>query len=76
MKAKLSTTIEEPLIDFIDSLPGQSRSEKLEHILKKFLKLEEEKRLRKELSGCKEVDDERIEREAWESTMEEAMWNQ
>ena len=35
MKAKLSTAIEKPLINFLDSLPGESRSEKLERLLKK-----------------------------------------
>ena len=34
MKTKLSTTIEKPLINFLDSLPGESRSEKLERLLK------------------------------------------
>jgi len=76
MKGKLSTTIEKPLINFLDSLPGESRSEKLEHLLRKIKRIEEEKKLRRQLSGCKETDEEKLEREVWESTMEEAMWSE
>ncbi|HAG51197.1 MAG: hypothetical protein A2X87_04675 [Deltaproteobacteria bacterium GWC2_42_51] len=75
MKAKLSTAIEKPLINFLDSLPGESRSEKLERLLKKVKRIKEEKKLRSLLSGCKEGDDEKAERESWESTVEEAMWS-
>ena len=76
MKAKLSTTIEKPLINFLDALPGESGSEKLESLLKKVKRIEEEKKLRSLLSGYKEGDDEKTERESWESTIEEAMWSE
>ena len=76
MKGKLSATIEEPLIKFLDSIPGKTRSEKLERILEKFKRLEEEKRLRQQLGQFRKEDDERLEREAWERTFEEAMWSE
>ncbi|HEY2934824.1 MAG TPA: hypothetical protein VGK99_24070 [Acidobacteriota bacterium] len=76
MKGKLSATIAEPLLDFLDSLPGETRSEKLERILEKFKKLEEEKKLRKQLDVYRESEDEQIEREVWERTVAEAMWSE
>jgi len=75
MKGKLSATVEEPLLEFLDSLPGKTRSEKLERILKKFRELEEERLLRHQLSAARE-DDEEAEREAWEQTVSEAMWKE
>jgi uncharacterized Zn finger protein (UPF0148 family) len=76
MKGKLSATIEEPLIKFLDSIPGKTRSEKLERVLEKFKRIEEERRLRQQLGQSREDKDEGAEREAWERTMEEAMWNE
>lgn len=76
MKEKLSTTIEEPLLQFLDSLPGKTRSEKLERVLSKFKQVEEERQLRKQLSAHVEENDELLEREAWERTVAEAMWTE
>ncbi len=76
MKGKLSATVEEPLLDFLDSLPGKSRSDKLERVLERFKRLVDDKRLREQLAGCREEDDERREQEAWERTFDEAMWNE
>lgn len=75
MKGKLSATVEEPLLEFLDSLPGKTRSEKLERVLTKFRDLEEERLLRHQLSELRE-DDEEWEREAWEQTVSEAMWKE
>lgn len=76
MKGKLSVTVEEPLLKFLDSIPGKTRSAKLEHLLKIFKEIEEEKRLRKQLGQYHEDNEESIEREAWERTMEEVMWKE
>jgi hypothetical protein len=76
MKVKLSATIEEPLIEFLDSVPGKTRSEKLERILETFRLIEEERRLRQQLGQSEEDKDERAEQEAWERTMGEAMWSE
>ncbi len=74
MKGKLSATVDEPLLEFLDSLPGKTRSEKLALVLTKFRELEEERRLRHQLSEHSQ--DEEWEREAWEQTVSEAMWRE
>jgi hypothetical protein len=76
LKGKLSATVEEPLLAFLDSLPGRSRSEKLERVLERFKRLVDDKRLREQLAGYREEEDERREQEAWERTFDEAMWNE
>ncbi len=76
MKGKLSATVAEPLLEFLDSLPGKTRSEKLERILERFKQIEQEKLLRKQLSAYREDADEQIEREQWERTVAEAMWSE
>ncbi|HEY3132079.1 MAG TPA: hypothetical protein VGL91_21665 [Acidobacteriota bacterium] len=76
MKGKLSATVAEPLLEFLDSLPGKTRSEKLERVLERFKQIEQEKLLRKQLSACREGADEQLEREQWERTVAEAMWSE
>jgi len=76
MKGKLSATIAQPLLEFLDSLPGKTRSQKLERILSRFKQFEAERDLRRQLGAHQEPDDERQEREAWERTMAEAMWRE
>jgi hypothetical protein len=76
MKAKLSATVEEPLIEFLDSLPGNTRSEKLETVLSRYKKIQDELELREKLAVYYEDEDERREREAWEMTVAEAMWSE
>ena len=76
MKGKLSATVEEPLIEFLDSLPGKTRSEKLEFVLSRYQKLKEELDLREELSVYYEDEQERLDREAWELTVAESQWRE
>lgn len=76
MKGKLSATVEEPLLEFLDSLPGRTRSEKLERVLERFKRWVDDKRLREQLAGYGEEENERREQEAWERTFDEAMWNE
>jgi len=71
MKGKLSATVDKPLLEFLDSLPGKTRSEKLARILTKFRQLEEERLLRQQLSRFSEDED-----EVWEQTVSEAMWSE
>ena len=63
------------MLEFLDSLPGKTRSEKLERVLKKFRDLEEERLLRHQLSELRD-DDDGWERDAWEQTVSEAMWKE
>lgn len=76
MKGKLSATVEQPLLDYLDSLPGETRSEKLERVLSRDKKLREELELREQLAAYYEDDDERRDREAWELTVAEAQWRE
>jgi hypothetical protein len=76
VKGKLSATVQEPLLDFLDSLPGKSRSEKLERILARFKEIRDDMLLREQLAGDTEDEDEEREREAWERTFDEAMWKE
>lgn len=74
MKRKISATVDESLLEFLDSLPGRTRSEKLERVLARFERMVDDKRLREQLAGHQEDEDERRERDAWERTFDEAMW--
>ena len=76
MKTKLSATVEEPLVEFLDSLPGKTRSEKLEFVLARYQKLQEELDLRDELAVYYEDEPERRDREAWELTVAESQWRE
>lgn len=76
MKGKISATVEEPLLDFLDSLPGRTRSEKLERVLARFKRIVDEQRLREQLAEYREEHDERRETDAWERTFDEAMWRE
>lgn len=76
MKGKLSATVEEPLLAFLDSLPGKSRSEKLERVLARHKRFLDDKLLREQLAAHRDEEGERREQEAWERTFDEAMWNE
>ncbi len=76
MKGKLSATVEEPLIEFLDSLPGKTRSEKLEFVISRYQALQEELDLRKKLAVYYEDDEERCDRESWELTVAESQWRE
>ncbi|HVS13734.1 MAG TPA: hypothetical protein VMV46_07410 [Thermoanaerobaculia bacterium] len=74
VKTKLSATIEAPLLEFLDSLPGATRSEKLERVIETYRRLVEEQELRRRLAEHHGRDEEDAEGEAWASTVAEAMW--
>lgn len=76
MKGKLSATVEQPLIDYLDSLPGDSRSEKLERVLLRHKRLHEELELRGQLAVYYEDEEEQRDREAWERTVAESQWRE
>jgi hypothetical protein len=76
VKNKISVTIDQSLLEFLDSLPGDSRSEKIEGAVRKIKKVAEEKELRVQLGGYEEDDAEQTERELWENTIAEAMWSE
>lgn len=74
MKTKLSVTVDAALVDFVDALPGLSRSAKIEHVLSRFRAVMEEQALRRALAKTAESDDERLEHTAWLRTMEHDQW--
>lgn len=76
MKEKLSVTVDRPLVRFLDSLPGRSRSEKLEQVLRRFQVVSEELALRGALAEHGQDDDERREHEAWIRTMKHDQWSE
>ncbi len=76
MKSKISVTIDKSLLKFLDSLPGDSRSEKIEGAVRKIKKMADERDLRIQLGNYREDEAERVERELWESTIAEAMWGE
>lgn len=74
MKHKLSLTVEQPLVRFLDSLPGESRSAKLERVVRAYQRASREAALRRALAGADADDGGRAEREAWRRTMEADQW--
>lgn len=76
MKEKLSVTMDRPLVQFLDSLPGDSRSQKLEQVLRRFKEVSEDLELRRALAAHKDSKGEQRAHEAWLRTAEEAMWRE
>ncbi len=76
MKTKLSATVEAPLVEYLDSLPGETRSEKLELVIRRYRELQKELDLRLELGAHYQNDDERRDREDWELIVAEAQWRE
>ena len=74
MKTKLSATVDEALLTFLDSLPGKTRSAKLEHALREFRRIVADRELREQLAAYVEDDEELLEREAWARARAEVMW--
>ncbi len=76
MKEKLSVTMDRPLVRFLDSLPGRSRSEKLEQVLRRFKEASEDIELRRALAAHKEPEEEQRAHAALRDLMEEAAWRE
>lgn len=76
MKEKLSVTMERPLVRFLDSLPGDSRSQKLEQVLRRFKEVADDVELRRALAAHKDSDEEQRAHAALRDLMEEAAWRE
>jgi len=76
MKAKLSLTLDEGLVAFVDTEPGATRSEKIESVLRRYRDVRRDLRLREELAASGETADDRVETETWGRVMQEAMWRE
>jgi hypothetical protein len=76
LKAKLSLTLDDALVAFIDAEPGANRSEKVEAMLRRYQEVQRDLTLRRELAAFNETPDDRSEAEAWQRVMQEAMWRE
>lgn len=79
MKAKVSLTLDEALVAFVDAEPGATRSEKIESVLRRYRDVRRDLRLREELTAFGETADDRVEADAWRRIMQEAqeaMWRE
>jgi len=74
-KEKLSLTVDRPLVRFLDSLPGDSRSAKLDLVLRRYRRVRAEAELRRALAAASVEEAERLESDAWRRTMQEDPWN-
>lgn len=76
MKTKLSITLDESLVTFVDDQPGATRSEKLEAIVRRFREVQRDVHLRRQLAAFSESAEDRHETDAWQRAMEEAQWRE
>ena len=78
MKAKVSLTLDDALLAFVDRQPVATRSEKIETALRRYRDAWHDMRLREELAvyNAAERDDDRAEAVAWHDVMQEAMWRE
>jgi len=73
MNAKISVTMDAELAQLVDSLPGDSRSDKLELVVVHYRRAWREAQLRRELAAFASEDGEAESRD-WHRIMLEAMW--
>jgi len=76
VKTKLSVTIDEGLVSFVDAEPGQSRSDKIESILRRYRDALRDVELRKELAAFNASEEDSAEDDAWRRVMEASLWNE
>ena len=76
MKAKLSLTLDESLVAFVDAEPGESRSEKIESMLRRYREARQDLALRQELAAHDAASSDDAESAAWRQVMEGSQWNE
>jgi hypothetical protein len=76
MKAKVSLTLDDALVAFVDAQPGATRSQKIEDALRRYREAWQDLRLREELAAYNANDEDAAEANAWRSVMQEAMWRE
>ena len=76
MKTKLSLTLDESLLTFVDSESGASRSEKIEIIVRRYRDARRDAELRRELAAFNSSSQDDAESEAWRKVMEETQWSE
>jgi hypothetical protein len=76
VKAKLSLTLDEELLAFVDAEPGTTRSAKIESVLRRYRDVRRDLQLREALTAFGETAGDRLETESWQRIMQEAMWRE
>jgi hypothetical protein len=76
VKTKLSVTLDEALVSFVDSQPGESRSEKIEAMLRRYREARRDAQLRRQLAAFDPSADDEAESAAWRRVMEESQWTE
>ena len=76
MKAKVSLTLDDALVMFVDAQPGATRSEKVETALRRYRDAWRDMKLREELAVFNASADDGAEAEAWHRAMQEGMWKE
>jgi len=76
MKSKLSVTLDEGLVAFVDAEPGATRSEKIESVLRRYRDVRRDLQLRAALAAANDTPNDRRETESWQRVMQEAMWRE
>ena len=76
MKAKVSLTLDDALVAFVDSQPGATRSEKVEAALRRYRDAWRDMKLREELAAYNSGEADRLESEEWLRLMQEGMWRE
>jgi hypothetical protein len=76
MKKKLSLTLDESLLTFVDSESGASRSEKIETIVRQYREVRRDAQLRRELATFNQSSEDGAESDAWRQVMEASAWNE
>lgn len=73
MKTKISATLDSDLANFLDDLPGASRSDKLERLVRDYRRVWLDLQLRRELAAQGNLPED-AETRAWHAVMAQAMW--
>ena len=76
VKAKLSVTLDESLVAFVDDEPGATLSEKIESVLRRYRAVQRELKLREQLAAFSATVSDDSETDAWRRVMQEAMWRE
>jgi hypothetical protein len=77
VKAKVSLTLDDELVAFIDSQPGSTRSAKIEAALRRYRHAWQDAKLREELAEYGAADDaDDAETRGWREVMQETMWRE
>ncbi len=76
MKTKLSVTLDKALVTFVDSQPGESRSEKIEAMLRRYREAGRDAQLRRQLAAFDLAADDEAESAAWRQVMEGSPWTE